>query len=224
MSPELLVVVLAAGASRRLGTSKQLVSIDGEPLLRRQCRCALDAHVGRVLVILGCHADLHRRVISDLPIGLDVNDELAGRDGRDAPPCSRHREPAASRDPGSAVRSVSHHAERSSDSARHLATDAVGGVRVALARLCRPSCHSADRVLRGRIAAARATPELGRSSMTASDLDRWRSPTRARRMTSTLRRTWRTRKRESHALGGAARVKAGQHCRTIGRTRCARMY
>ena len=43
MSPELLVVVLAAGASRRLGTSKQLFPIDGEPLLRRQCRCALRA-------------------------------------------------------------------------------------------------------------------------------------------------------------------------------------
>jgi len=43
VSPELLVVVLAAGASRRLGTSKQLFPTDGEPLLRRQCRCALRA-------------------------------------------------------------------------------------------------------------------------------------------------------------------------------------
>ena len=51
MSPELLVVVLAAGASRRLGTAKQLFPIDGEPLLRRQCRCALDAHIGRALVM-----------------------------------------------------------------------------------------------------------------------------------------------------------------------------
>lgn len=75
MSPELLVVVLAAGASRRLGTHKQLVSIDGEPLLRRQCRCALDAHVGRVLIILGHHADQLRRVISDLPVEVGVNEE-----------------------------------------------------------------------------------------------------------------------------------------------------
>jgi len=74
VSPELLVVVLAAGASRWLGTSKQLFPIDGEPLLRRQCRCALDAHIGRVLVILGNDADLHRRAISDLPIELGVND------------------------------------------------------------------------------------------------------------------------------------------------------
>src|SRR4029077_12329906 len=74
VSPELLVVVLAAGASRRLGTPKQLVSIDGEPLLRRQCRCALDAHVGRVLIILGHHADQLRRVISDLPVEVGVNE------------------------------------------------------------------------------------------------------------------------------------------------------
>ena len=33
----LQMVVLAAGASRRLGQPKQLVMLGGEPLLRRQC-------------------------------------------------------------------------------------------------------------------------------------------------------------------------------------------
>jgi CTP:molybdopterin cytidylyltransferase MocA len=75
LSPDLLVVVLAAGASRRLGSAKQLVSIGGEPLLRRQCRCALRARIGQVLVILGCNADQHRRVIADLPVEVRVNDE-----------------------------------------------------------------------------------------------------------------------------------------------------
>ena len=75
MSPDVLVVILAAGASRRLGSAKQLVSIGGEPLLRRQCRCALRARVGRVLVILGCDADRHGRVIADLPVDVHVNDE-----------------------------------------------------------------------------------------------------------------------------------------------------
>lgn len=75
LSPDLLVVILAAGASRRLGSAKQLVSIGGEPLLRRQCRCALSASVGRVLVVLGCDADRHRRVIADLPVEVCVNDQ-----------------------------------------------------------------------------------------------------------------------------------------------------
>ena len=73
MSPDLLVVVLAAGASRRLGRAKQLVSVDGEPLLRRQVRCALEAGVGPVLVVLGCDAGRQRQVISDLPVEVAMN-------------------------------------------------------------------------------------------------------------------------------------------------------
>ena len=75
MSPDLLVVILAAGASRRLGSAKQMVSIGGETLLRRQCRCALDADLGPVLVVLGHDADRHKRVVADLPLDVRVNDE-----------------------------------------------------------------------------------------------------------------------------------------------------
>jgi molybdenum cofactor cytidylyltransferase len=72
-SSDLIVAVLAAGASRRLGRAKQLVSIGGEPLLRRQCRCALGANVGNVLVVLGFNADEHRSLIQDLPVDVRVN-------------------------------------------------------------------------------------------------------------------------------------------------------
>src|SRR6202043_3717473 len=75
LSPDLLVVILAAGASHRLGRAKQLVSIGGEPLLRRQCRCALAARVGPVLVMLGWDADQHKRAIADLAVDVRVNDE-----------------------------------------------------------------------------------------------------------------------------------------------------
>ena len=75
MLPDLVVAVLAAGASRRLGRAKQLVPIGGEPLLRRQCRCALNARVGEVVAILGCDAAQHREVIADLPVDVRVNDE-----------------------------------------------------------------------------------------------------------------------------------------------------
>jgi CTP:molybdopterin cytidylyltransferase MocA len=73
--PDLVVAVLAAGASRRLGCAKQLVPIGGEPMLRRQCRCALNARVGEVVAILGCDAAQHREVIADLPVDVRVNDE-----------------------------------------------------------------------------------------------------------------------------------------------------
>jgi CTP:molybdopterin cytidylyltransferase MocA len=73
--PDLVVAVLAAGASRRLGRAKQLVPIGGEPLLRRQCRCALSARVGQVVAILGCDEAQHREVIVDLPVDVRVNDE-----------------------------------------------------------------------------------------------------------------------------------------------------
>src|SRR5258705_2860442 len=73
--PDLVVAVLAAGASRRLGRAKQLVPVGGEPLLRRQCRWALDARIGEVVAILGCDDAQHREVIVDLPVEVRVNDE-----------------------------------------------------------------------------------------------------------------------------------------------------
>jgi CTP:molybdopterin cytidylyltransferase MocA len=66
--------ILAAGASRRLGQPKQLVPFDGEPLLRRQCRIAIDADIGSVFVVLGCRATECSVVIADLPVGVMIND------------------------------------------------------------------------------------------------------------------------------------------------------
>src|SRR6202049_3221152 len=71
--PDLVVAVLAAGASRRLGRAKQLVPVGGQPLLRRQCRCALSARVGMVMAILGCDEARHREVIVDLPVDVRVD-------------------------------------------------------------------------------------------------------------------------------------------------------
>lgn len=50
---KLAAVVLAAGASRRLGRPKQLEPVGGEPLLRRAARCALEAGYHPVRVVLG---------------------------------------------------------------------------------------------------------------------------------------------------------------------------
>lgn len=50
-------VLLAAGASRRLGRPKQLVAFAGEAMVRRAARLCLEAGLDPVLVVLGCAAD-----------------------------------------------------------------------------------------------------------------------------------------------------------------------
>lgn len=49
-------IVLAAGASRRLGRPKQLLSLDGVPLLRIVLDAALNSSLYEVIVVLGYHA------------------------------------------------------------------------------------------------------------------------------------------------------------------------
>jgi CTP:molybdopterin cytidylyltransferase MocA len=74
MSDELLVSVLAAGASRRLGRPKQLVELGEEPLVRRLCRTAIEAGIGPVAVVLGCGREQIERVVSDLTLKVLVNE------------------------------------------------------------------------------------------------------------------------------------------------------
>jgi molybdenum cofactor cytidylyltransferase len=51
-------IVLAAGASRRLGQPKQLLMLDGETLLARSVRLAGEAGAAPVLVVVGAQAEL----------------------------------------------------------------------------------------------------------------------------------------------------------------------
>lgn len=61
-------VVLAAGESRRLGQPKQLVTVKGEPLVRRAARLALASRCAHVGVVVGAHAEAVSRALD----GLDV--------------------------------------------------------------------------------------------------------------------------------------------------------
>jgi len=63
-------IVLAAGASRRLGQPKQLVALAGEALLRRAVRMALEAGCGPVIPVLPRE---HGRFLAVLE-GLAVDD------------------------------------------------------------------------------------------------------------------------------------------------------
>jgi molybdenum cofactor cytidylyltransferase len=53
-------IILAAGASRRLGQSKQLLVHGGETLLGRAIRLAREAGAAPVLAVLGAHAEMIR--------------------------------------------------------------------------------------------------------------------------------------------------------------------
>src|SRR5437868_14169899 len=54
------LIVLAAGASSRMGTPKQLLRYDGETLLRRAVRVALGARCRPAVVVLGAQAEALR--------------------------------------------------------------------------------------------------------------------------------------------------------------------
>lgn len=75
MRDELLIAILAAGASRRLGQPKQFVSVNGESLLRRQCRVAIESCIAPVAVICGCQADSCIAEIADLPVTIRRNEQ-----------------------------------------------------------------------------------------------------------------------------------------------------
>jgi CTP:molybdopterin cytidylyltransferase MocA len=59
-------VVLAAGASSRLGRPKQLVEIEGTPLVRRAAEAAIEAGCAPVVVVLGCAAGAVRPALRGL--------------------------------------------------------------------------------------------------------------------------------------------------------------
>ncbi len=61
-------VVLAAGASRRMGTNKLVLPIEGEPMVRRTVRRVMDAGCEPVVVVTGHEPERVRESL----VGLDV--------------------------------------------------------------------------------------------------------------------------------------------------------
>lgn len=75
MSANYSIILLAAGSSSRLGQPKQLVEHEGVPLLLKATLTALDAKYGRVTVVLGADADVHKKLIAHLPVEIITNQE-----------------------------------------------------------------------------------------------------------------------------------------------------
>ena len=67
------VVILAAGASSRMGTPKQLLELGGRPLLVHAVEAALASAAWPVVVVLGAQADRIRPVLARLPVLVTEN-------------------------------------------------------------------------------------------------------------------------------------------------------
>jgi molybdenum cofactor cytidylyltransferase len=70
-------VVLAAGASTRMGTQKLLLPIGGQPLVRRTVMAVCDAGFDDVLVVVGSQHDLVVGALDGLPLRHAVNPDYA---------------------------------------------------------------------------------------------------------------------------------------------------
>lgn len=68
-------IIVAAGSSSRLGRPKQLLIIDGEPLLQRAIRIALEAGASPVFVVLGAHREAIKESVNLISASIVFNDE-----------------------------------------------------------------------------------------------------------------------------------------------------
>jgi molybdenum cofactor cytidylyltransferase len=66
-------IVLAAGTASRMGRNKLLLELEGETLLHRATRRAIEAGLDPVLVVLGHEAELARRALDGLACTPVVN-------------------------------------------------------------------------------------------------------------------------------------------------------
>ncbi|MDT7831479.1 nucleotidyltransferase family protein [Flavobacteriaceae bacterium S356] len=75
MKDETVILLLAAGASKRLGTPKQLLSYKEGTLLEDTISKLLTLQAQKVYVVLGAHFDRIQPTIAHLPIGIIQNHE-----------------------------------------------------------------------------------------------------------------------------------------------------
>lgn len=66
-------MILAAGASTRMGSPKQLLPLDGRPLVVRAVEAALATPAWPVVVVLGAHAEAIRPALARLPVVIADN-------------------------------------------------------------------------------------------------------------------------------------------------------
>jgi len=68
-------IILAAGSSSRMGTSKQLLDVSGEKLLARTVGTVMDAGLDNIVVVLGADEAAHRDALHHLKVHIAVNEQ-----------------------------------------------------------------------------------------------------------------------------------------------------
>ena len=68
MEPSVPLVILAAGASTRMGEAKQLLKIEGELLLHRIVRIGQEAEFAPLIVVTGARQEAISAHLDDLPV------------------------------------------------------------------------------------------------------------------------------------------------------------
>jgi molybdenum cofactor cytidylyltransferase len=67
------VIILAAGSSTRMGSSKQLLRWGEGTLLGHAVKTAMDSRAGHVLVVLGSNESAHLKALENLPVTIVSN-------------------------------------------------------------------------------------------------------------------------------------------------------
>lgn len=66
--PLVSAVILAAGASTRMGRPKLAIPVRGTPMIRRVAAAALASRCSEAIIVLGTHADLYRSLLDGLAV------------------------------------------------------------------------------------------------------------------------------------------------------------
>jgi molybdenum cofactor cytidylyltransferase len=61
-------IILAAGSSSRMGQSKQLLPVEGEPLLLKTVNTVIAAGIKNIVCVLGANENEHRQILKTLPV------------------------------------------------------------------------------------------------------------------------------------------------------------
>ncbi len=71
-------MILAAGASSRMGHNKMLLDVDGVPMVRRAAMVAIDAGASPVVIVVGNDAARVREALAGLDCTFAVNSDFTG--------------------------------------------------------------------------------------------------------------------------------------------------